>query len=128
MVVQPPGKRAAIFDEDSDSDESDSSKPIFQKPILQKKIEIEREKALEEDPTVYQYDEIYDDMAKQKNECKLSKKWVDKKPKYISNLIKAAERRKRENERRLERQVQKEREAEGRISLMFLSFIIRFSL
>ncbi|XP_045466069.1 nuclear speckle splicing regulatory protein 1 [Harmonia axyridis] len=113
MVVQPPGKRAAIFDEDSDSDESDSSKPIFQKPILQKKIEIEREKALEEDPTVYQYDEIYDDMAKQKNECKLSKKWVDKKPKYISNLIKAAERRKRENERRLERQVQKEREAEG---------------
>lgn len=35
------------------------------------------------------------------------------KPKYISNLLKFAEVRKKEEERRIERQVQKEREAEG---------------
>jgi coiled-coil domain-containing protein 55 len=37
----------------------------------------------------------------------------DKKPRYIENLMKHAEIRNRERERRLERQVQKEREAEG---------------
>ena len=34
-------------------------------------------------------------------------------PKYINNLLKFAEARKKEDERRIERQVQKEREAEG---------------
>lgn len=34
-------------------------------------------------------------------------------PKYIGNLLKAAEKRKLDNERRVERQVQKEREKEG---------------
>ena len=34
-------------------------------------------------------------------------------PKYIKNLLKTAEARKLENERRIERQVQKEREQEG---------------
>jgi coiled-coil domain-containing protein 55 len=34
-------------------------------------------------------------------------------PKYIENLLKTAEKRKMENERRVERQVQKEREEEG---------------
>lgn len=36
-----------------------------------------------------------------------------RKPKYIENLLKQAEIRTKENERRIERQVQKEREAEG---------------
>jgi len=37
----------------------------------------------------------------------------DRKPRYIESLLKHAEIRNREKERRLERQVQKEREAEG---------------
>ena len=37
----------------------------------------------------------------------------DRKPRYIENLLKHAEIRNREKERRLERQVQKDREAEG---------------
>lgn len=72
-----------------------------------------REKAVEEDPTVFQYDEIYDDMDKKRKESKLARKDIDKKPKYISRLLAAADKRKKENERRIERQVQKEREAEG---------------
>lgn len=127
MVVQAPGKRASIFDEDSDSDEASSSRPVFQKPLVKKQVKLTQEKAVEEDPTVYQYDEIYDDMEKQRNESKLMKKGVDRKPKYISNLLKAAERRKRENERGIDRQVQKEREAEGLLfNGFFLTFFIRF--
>ena len=38
---------------------------------------------------------------------------MDRKPKYIANLLKQAEVRERERERRVERKVQKEREAEG---------------
>nr|CAG4641184.1 EOG090X0D2W [Eulimnadia texana] len=69
-------------------------------------------KALEEDPTVFQYDEIYDSIEQQKDQEKPKQK-VEKKPKYIANLLRCAEQRKVENERRVERKVQKEREAEG---------------
>lgn len=63
-----------------------------------------QEKVLEQDPTVYQYDELYDDMEKKKREKIVTKK-EDKKPKYIERLLVTAEKRKKENERRVERQV-----------------------
>lgn len=69
-------------------------------------------KALQEDPTVFQYDEVYDDMEKARNDKK-EKARSDKKPKYIHELMKTAERRQRENERRIEKQVQKDLEKEG---------------
>jgi coiled-coil domain-containing protein 55 len=69
-------------------------------------------KALRDDPTVYQYDELYDEMEEKREDSKAKQKG-EKKPKYIENLIKTAERRKREFEERTEREVQKEREAEG---------------
>nr|CAG4642022.1 EOG090X0D2W [Eurycercus lamellatus] len=68
-------------------------------------------KALEEDPTVFQYDEVYDEMQQKKEEKKPVKE--EKKPKYIANLLRTAEMRKVELERRTERKVQKERETEG---------------
>merc|ERR1712025_626588 len=80
---------------------------------LKKQSKIQMSKALEEDPTVFQYDEVYDDIEKKKVEEKESKKEVDRKPKYVHNLLKAADERQKEFERRIERQVQKEREAEG---------------
>jgi len=71
--------------------------------------------AIKEDPTVYQYDEVYDDMTDRKAEVKAAQsvEKADRKPKYIQNLLKQAEVRERERERRVERKVQKEREAEG---------------
>lgn len=57
-----------------------------------------------EDPTVYQYDEIYEEMASKKEKVKVKSK-EEKKPQYIENLMKAANKRKIENERRIERQV-----------------------
>lgn len=70
------------------------------------------QKALKEDPTIFQYDEVYDDIERIKDQSKTSKD-EKKKPRYIQNLLKAAERRKKEQEYRIERMVQKEREAEG---------------
>jgi len=80
---------------------------------LKKQAKIVMAKALEEDPTVFQYDEVYDDIEKKKEDVKESKKDVDRKPKYMTALLKSADERQKEFERRIERQVQKEREAEG---------------
>ncbi|KAK9703563.1 Nuclear speckle splicing regulatory protein 1, N-terminal [Popillia japonica] len=105
-------KKPSIFQEESDSD-NEVEKPTGITKTIKRQDRVLQEKAVEEDPTVYQYDEIYDKMEKEKLDSKLSRKELDKKPKYIGKLLAAADKRKRENERRIERQVQKEREAEG---------------
>ncbi|CAL8127983.1 unnamed protein product [Orchesella dallaii] len=69
-------------------------------------------KALEEDPTAFQYDELYDEMDKKRTDQRAQSK-CDRKPKYIAELMKTAERRQRENERRIEKQAQKDIEKEG---------------
>lgn len=78
---------------------------------LQKRLMRE---ALEEDASVFQYDEIYDELQATKSAQIAAKKQAEeKKPKYIHNIMKQAEKRKLEGERRTERKVQKEREDEG---------------
>lgn len=72
-----------------------------------------QKKALAEDPTIFQYDELYDDMDNKREAAKETKKLEPRKAKYIGRLLEHAERRKLENELRVERQVQKDREAEG---------------
>lgn len=72
-----------------------------------------QEKALAEDASIFQYDELYDEMASKRDEAKEAKKKEPRKAKYIGRLIEHAERRKLENELRVDRQVQKDREAEG---------------
>ncbi|KAF6204589.1 hypothetical protein GE061_018749 [Apolygus lucorum] len=110
--------KTSVFGEDSDSDKSDggdwlkkSSKTDFSSSIAKRQTKLEIEKALKEDATVFQYDEIYDEMDQKKQSA--TKKDRDRKPKYVEKLLVAAEKRKMENERRYERVVQKEREAEG---------------
>ncbi|XP_037298635.1 nuclear speckle splicing regulatory protein 1 [Manduca sexta] len=102
-----------VFGNDSDSEE-EGKKPVLFKPneSRNRQAKISQEKAMLEDPTVYQYDEIYDEVINKK-EKEMSKKKVEKKPMYIENLIISANKRKIENERRIERQIQKEREKEG---------------
>lgn len=68
---------------------------------------------MEEDPTVYQYDELYDEMENKRVEDRKAKSSEVKKAKYITKLLETADKRKKEHERRIERQVQKEREEEG---------------
>ncbi|XP_015592803.1 nuclear speckle splicing regulatory protein 1 [Cephus cinctus] len=108
-----------IFGDDSGSDAEDGTdwvkkalKAEGEKNRVKKQTQLTMKKALKENPTVYQYDEVYDEMERTKEESKAVKK-EEKKPKYITNLLLAADRRKREQEHRIERMVQKEREAEG---------------
>lgn len=110
-------KAHAAFGSDSDDDTGDTSKPVRTEVNLErlkKQSQIEIEKAVKDDPTVYEYDSIYDQIEKTKIEYNpKSQATKDSKPKYIAQLKKAAEERKKEHERQIERQVQKERDAEG---------------
>ncbi|KAJ9582358.1 hypothetical protein L9F63_003318 [Diploptera punctata] len=111
--------RLAIFGDNSDSDNeggTDWVKKALKRDgekSMKKQTKLEIERAVAQDPTVYQYDEVYDKMEEQKLDKISQKKDMEKKPRYIQSLLKQAERRKREQERRVDREVQKEREAEG---------------
>ncbi|CAH2220099.1 Hypothetical predicted protein [Pelobates cultripes] len=108
-------KHAAFAD---DSDDETSVGESLQKEALKKRVmkqtKLEIQKALEEDSSVYEYDNVYDDLQKKKEES--SAKMLagkDKKPKYIQNILQAVEVRKKEQEKRMEKKIQKEREMEG---------------
>lgn len=82
--------------------------------MQRRQAHLQQAKALEEDPTIFQYDELYDDFEKKKKEEQTASRKVQSQgPKYIKKLLETAEKRKREYERRIERQVQKERDEEG---------------
>ncbi|XP_015191370.1 PREDICTED: nuclear speckle splicing regulatory protein 1 [Polistes dominula] len=111
-------KATNVFGNDDSSDEDDGTdwvrkalKAESEKNKIKKQTKLSMQKALKEDPTIYQYDEVYDDIGA-KNQVK-TVKVQERKPKYVHNFLKAAERRKKEQEHRIERMVQKEREAEG---------------
>ncbi|XP_016993336.2 nuclear speckle splicing regulatory protein 1 [Drosophila takahashii] len=119
-----PAAKPAIFDESSASESDDDRKAPQLKPktsgiasgpsLMERRVaRRQQEKALAEDPTIFQYDELYDDMDSRREEAKQSKSQEPRKPKYIARLMEHAERRKLEKELRIERQVQKDREAEG---------------
>ncbi|XP_062560053.1 nuclear speckle splicing regulatory protein 1 [Armigeres subalbatus] len=105
----------AAFESDSDSDAGDPKKSMNLElgESQKRQVRTAQAKALAEDPTIYQYDELYDEMDNRRKESKTSKSQAERKPKYIGKLLETADKRKKEQERRIERQVQKEREAEG---------------
>ncbi|XP_037093019.1 nuclear speckle splicing regulatory protein 1-like [Pollicipes pollicipes] len=69
--------------------------------------------AMQEDASLFQYDEVYDGMQQQKQKKVEIKKTEDQKPRYMQKLLESAEQRRHQQERRMERQVQREREQEG---------------
>lgn len=116
--------RPSVFGDDSSSDEGSSKhkevnaeiRNVARKKIMQKQTQIEIQKAMEQDATVYEYDSIYDEIKEQgkvKIPQSVSSANKQKKPKYIGKLLKAAENRAKEKERIEERKIQKEREKEG---------------
>ncbi|XP_028938719.1 LOW QUALITY PROTEIN: nuclear speckle splicing regulatory protein 1 [Ornithorhynchus anatinus] len=113
--LQPVLQRPSVFAEESDDETSvgeSLQREAFKKQVM-KQTKLEIQKALAEDSTVYEYDSIYDEMQQKKEEANaklLSGK--DRKPKYIHNLLKAVEIRKKEQEKRMEKKIQKEREME----------------
>ncbi|XP_052240405.1 nuclear speckle splicing regulatory protein 1-like isoform X2 [Dreissena polymorpha] len=113
---------ANVFGEDEDEKpETNTKKGITSKygvtsnnkKVIKKQTQLDIDKALQEDPSVFEYDSVYDDMVGKKAEKAHVKKVLDNKPRYIEQLLKASEKRKADDERRQERKIQKEREAEG---------------
>ncbi|OTF77417.1 nuclear speckle splicing regulatory protein 1-like protein, partial [Euroglyphus maynei] len=90
----------------------DAPPDYHQSSNLKRQTQSKIQKAIELDPTIFQYDEVYDEI-KSKQPMEKIVGQMDKKPKYIGNLLKMAETRKLEQEIRLERKIQKEREQEG---------------
>ncbi|KAJ3515817.1 hypothetical protein NMY22_g14353 [Coprinellus aureogranulatus] len=78
---------------------------------MQKRIEAEKQV----DATVYEYDEVWDRMqlAKQKQKEAKELESLERKPKYIGNLLNAAATRKLDHLRAEEKMMQREREKEG---------------
>lgn len=68
--------------------------------------------AQEIDPNIYDYDTVYDSLHA-KPSSSTSTADIEKKPKYMGNLLAAAETRKRDQLRAQEKMLAKEREAEG---------------
>ncbi|KAM4060198.1 coiled-coil domain-containing protein [Hirsutella rhossiliensis] len=67
------------------------------------------EAAMEVDPTVYEYDSVYDSLKPKKHATKED----ERKPKYMQSLMQAAEVRKRDALIAEEKKIAREREAEG---------------
>merc|ERR1712200_324262 len=83
---------------------------------IKKQTKIVMAQALEDDPTVFQYDEVYDKMEEKKEVANEKKKEIDRKPKYIKQLLKSAELRNKERQK--ERCMQTKRHSsQGRTEL-----------
>ncbi|XP_051903533.1 nuclear speckle splicing regulatory protein 1 [Hippocampus zosterae] len=109
-------QKLSVFGDDSDDETSvgESLQKEAAKKKTMRQTQLEMKKALEEDSTVYDYDTVYDEIQRQRlDNSKKVLSAADKKPKYIHQLMKAVDSRKKEQERREERKIQKEREAEG---------------
>ncbi|OAY61343.1 nuclear speckle splicing regulatory protein 1 [Manihot esculenta] len=94
-------------DDDEDNVEKEISRQATKNKSL-KDIEEQHKKALEEDPSVFDYDGVYDKM-KLKIAQPREQDREERKPKYIQALIKKAEQRQREHEIIYEKKLAKER-------------------
>ena len=75
-----PPRPTNIFADDNDSDEDDGTdwvkkalKAEGEKNKIKKQTKLNMQKALQEDPTIYQYDEVYDNMERTKTQLREAK-------------------------------------------------------
>ncbi|VDN01088.1 unnamed protein product, partial [Thelazia callipaeda] len=107
---------AAAFCDDEDEFEPTSSKDISASTIrVRMQARREHEKALAEDATIFDYDNIYDELQAKKNEKIAEIKAADKdrKSKYAEQILETHKKRVLAQQSREERKQQKEREAEA---------------
>ncbi|KAL6506490.1 hypothetical protein OROGR_024671 [Orobanche gracilis] len=94
-------------DDDDDSVETDILRQAY-KNKTHKDIEEQHQKALEEDPSVFDYDGVYDKM-KEKQVRPVEQDRRDRKPRYIQTIMDKAKQREKEHEIIYERKLAKER-------------------
>ncbi|KAL4360883.1 hypothetical protein GQ457_04G017780 [Hibiscus cannabinus] len=113
-ATRPPLPPPRGFQEDDDDDvEREISRQASKNKAL-KDVEEQHKKALEEDPSVFDYDGVYDEMKEKVVRPRVQDR-EERKPKYIQNLMKKAEQRKWEQEIVYERKLVKERSKEDHL-------------
>ncbi|CAM9745801.1 unnamed protein product [Pylaiella littoralis] len=126
---RPPGA-TSVFDADSDDEEGGPKADLNGVAAVNKRLAAisakqekaakkEYEDALEADPSVFDYDRVYDGM-KESRESKAVATTVahekeKRQPKYIGNLLKQAKMRAVESDRIFDRKLQKEREEQDKL-------------
>ncbi|XVF46984.1 hypothetical protein PTKIN_Ptkin03bG0072600 [Pterospermum kingtungense] len=116
-AARPPLPPPLGFRDDDDNNENDVEREISRQASKNKSLKDVEElhkKALEEDPSVFDYDGVYDEMKEKVVRPRLQDR-QERKPKYIHNLIKKAEKRKWEQEIVYERKLVKERSKEDHL-------------
>ncbi|ORZ26083.1 coiled-coil domain-containing protein 55-domain containing protein [Absidia repens] len=85
--------------------------------LAHQKVKEAQDQALMDDPTIFDYDAVYDDLKEAENQQKKASKAAadkdNKKAKYIQNLLEMADIRKKDRLLAEEKKVAREREAEG---------------
>lgn len=108
QISRPPIPKPAGFNDDDDDDvEKEISRQATKNKSL-KDVEEQHKKALEEDPSVFDYDGVYDDMKAKVAQPRAQDR-QKRQPKYIQGLIDKAKQREREHEIVYERKLAKER-------------------
>ncbi|KAG9450537.1 hypothetical protein H6P81_010502 [Aristolochia fimbriata] len=106
--TRPPLPPAPGFGDDDENDvEAEIARQAYKNKAL-KDVEEQQKKALEEDPSVFDYDGVYDEM-KQKIAQPLMKDRQERKSKYIEKLMAKAKERERDHEIVYEKKLAKER-------------------
>jgi coiled-coil domain-containing protein 55 len=118
---------AAAFSLDDDDDNNTEAATKINKPPtstrlgLNPKAQRDIEQALEQDPNIYEYDEVYEKVSStvQQEQRREEKKRLElesntvRQPKYVAGLLEKSKQREKEFERVQERRIQREREQEG---------------
>ncbi|VIO90660.1 Hypothetical 45.1 kDa protein C16C10.6 in chromosome III, putative [Brugia malayi] len=108
---------AAAFASDEDDGNEAASSSEFTATTVRAKMQAKREheKALAEDPTIFDYDNVYEELQANKNQKIAEIKAADKerKSKYAEQILEAHKKRLLAQQSREERKQQKEREAEA---------------
>ncbi|KAH7680735.1 coiled-coil domain-containing protein 55 [Dioscorea alata] len=118
-----PLRPPAFAADDDDDVEQEISRQASKNKALQK-IEEQHKKAMEEDPSVFDYDGVYDEMKEKIARPKLEDK-SERVPKYIHSLKVAAEKRQRNQEIVFERKLLKERSKDDHLYADKEKFVTR---
>eukprot|EP01114_Cavostelium_apophysatum_P006720 TRINITY_DN1815_c0_g1_i1.p1 TRINITY_DN1815_c0_g1~~TRINITY_DN1815_c0_g1_i1.p1 ORF type:complete len:347 (-),score=103.92 TRINITY_DN1815_c0_g1_i1:29-1069(-) len=100
-------------DDDAPKSMNEALKREAERNKKMKKAAVEHQKILEADPNAFDYDGMYDSMKSKEEEFSLRKKSessMQRKPKYMGDILKKAKEREREQEVIYDKMLQKEKE------------------
>ncbi|KAK9153276.1 hypothetical protein Sjap_000756 [Stephania japonica] len=111
---RPPVSTSSIFGNDEDDDvNAEIARQATKKKVL-KDIEEQHKKAMEEDPSVFDYDGVYDQIQEAKVKPLIQDR-KERKSKYIETLMEKAKQREMEHEIIYERKLVKDRSKEDHL-------------